>query len=106
MVYCSRCGTLNPDSAAVCNKCGAPLSVSQVSEPQWSGRRDKYREYSRQQKRSSGIGALIAGIVILLIGLSFMFPGIINIGTWWYFLLIIIGIWLLYVGIRRSRRNT
>ena len=64
MVYCTKCGTQNPDDAKVCSKCGASLYAV--------GERDYYR---RVEKECFGIprgGAIVAaaiGAIIVLWGL-------------------------------------
>ncbi|MCW3999543.1 MAG: zinc-ribbon domain-containing protein [Candidatus Bathyarchaeota archaeon] len=101
MVYCTRCGTQNPDGAIHCSNCGAPLNMD--SRPYT---RYEYRHYYRDERRhqGSGIGLLIAGLFIVIIGLA----ALTNFWAFWnYFwplVLILIGIWVLLLGLRRSRR--
>jgi uncharacterized membrane protein YvbJ len=55
MVYCTKCGTQNPDDAKVCTKCGASLYAV--------GEREHYR---RMESECFGIprGGAIVGIAI------------------------------------------
>jgi hypothetical protein len=107
MVYCSKCGTLNPDDANVCSKCGGPLhpTAGQEYGPHW--RRRQYRDeyYAR---RGSGWGGLFVGIIIIVVGLTLLLPQIygisINWSAGWAIIVIIVGLWLILIGFRRSRR--
>jgi uncharacterized membrane protein YvbJ len=57
MVYCTKCGTKNPDDAEVCSKCGAPLNPV---------REERQRYYRRYEQECFGIphGVAIVGIAI------------------------------------------
>ena len=63
MVYCTKCGTQNPDDARVCSKCGAPL---------YTTGEDKH--YRRMEDECMGIprgGTIVGlaiGVIILLAG--------------------------------------
>ena len=106
MVYCSRCGTLNPDTATNCSNCGAPLSTANAQHPPYDWRdqrRQYYRErYGYYRHGGSGIGLLIGGIIILLLALGFFY------GVFWqYFwpaILVVIGVWLIALFLIRNRR--
>jgi ribosomal protein L40E len=108
MVYCSKCGTLNPDDAAVCSKCGAPLQAPTGQEQYGAYWRHRHYEgdYYQHYRGGRGIGAFIFGVIIIFIGLSFLLSELYNITfPWWPAIIIILGLWLLYIGFRRSRRN-
>ena len=61
MVYCSKCGTQNPDTSVNCSNCGASLLGANPQD--WQYARHQHRHYDREySKRSGGIGLLIAGI--------------------------------------------
>jgi uncharacterized membrane protein YvbJ len=111
MVYCSKCGTLNSDNANICSNCGAALfasqSQSQTESPHWRRRqyREEYREYYRGR---AGVGALFFGIVVLAIGLILFLSVTLNVpagGYIWPTILILVGLWVLFIGLRRNRRN-
>jgi len=68
MVYCSKCGTLNPDDATNCSKCGAPLTATHAEEP-WTGRRYHYHDYYHR----GSIWGVLVGLFILAIGVSTLF---------------------------------
>jgi hypothetical protein len=96
MVYCSKCGTLNNDAASVCSKCGAPLNAGQERAGPYWGRRRYEGEYYRHHGIGGGIPALIIGVIIIVIGLSFLYSEIYGVSIpWWPIIVIIIGVWLI-----------
>ena len=108
MVYCSKCGTLNADDANVCVKCGSPLKAA---APEW-GHYRRHRHYEDDYHyRGAGLGALVFGGIILLVGLSiflseaygYTFPWNSFWHVFWPVVLVLIGVWVLYIGVRRSR---
>jgi hypothetical protein len=106
MVYCSKCGTLNNDNANVCSKCGAPLNAEQEGVgPYW--RRRRYEgEYYRHHERSGGITALIIGLIIIVIGFSFLYSEVYGVSIpWWPIIVIIIGVWLIARAAMWRRRS-
>ncbi len=68
MVYCSKCGTLNPDTALNCSNCGAPLAGLKADLTQ--GMKDEGTTKIMVTHRGGGVGLLIAGLFIILIGLA------------------------------------
>ena len=105
MVYCSRCGTLNPDTFANCSNCSAPLApVESRSYSRYESRRYNEEQYSYRH-RGNGIGLLIAGLFVLVLGLAALTDSWAL--FWQYFwpvVLILIGVWLLVWGLKRNRR--
>ena len=55
MVYCTKCGTKNPDDATVCTQCGASLEIG-----------GEARHYRRMETECFGIphGRAVVGIAI------------------------------------------
>ncbi len=107
LVYCSRCGTLNPDTSTNCSNCGAPLAPVENRPFSRYERRRYYQEQYGYRHQGNGIGLLIAGLFILVLGLAALT------GSWavfwqyfWPIVLILIGVWLLSWGLRRNRRNS
>ncbi len=103
LVYCTRCGTLNSDSAGTCQNCGAPLVMEPASRPYAYHEHHRHYEDREHHHGGAGIGLLIAGLFIVLIGVA-AFAGI---SIWefiWPLILIVIGIWVLTLGLRRNRR--
>ena len=106
MVYCSKCGTKNEEDAVVCVKCGASL----VARPAWR------RESRRPEKECFGlpyggaIAGLVFGIIIVIVGLSFV-PGILPAGIeiWdylWPLMIIVVGVLIVAGALYRySRRD-
>ena len=105
MVYCSKCGTQNPDTAVNCSNCGVSLLGANPQDRQYSVH--QHRHYDRESsKRSGGIGLLIAGIVVLILGLSLLYGGFgLFLAYFWPILLVVLGIWLLMRGLMWSQRR-
>ncbi len=107
MVYCTRCGTLNSDTAATCSNCGAPLTVENQNQPYnyYEHRRHRHYEdrYHDHHYGGAGIGLLIAGLFIILIGAA-AFTGFDFWNYIWPLILILVGVWVLTLGLRRNRR--
>jgi uncharacterized membrane protein YvbJ len=108
MVYCSKCGTKNEDTAKMCSNCGAPLYT--VGESYRGSDREHYR---RVQNECFGLpnGGMIAGVVlgalIIIWGLSIFLESTYNITiNLWPIILIIFGV-LMVAGTlyRWSRRK-
>jgi hypothetical protein len=103
MVYCTRCGTQNSDTAANCSNCGAPL-FSDQSRPYTRYERYRYYEGTTRHHGGSGIGLLIAGLFIIIIGVAAL-TGFTAFWTYfWPIVIILIGVWILTLGLRHSRR--
>ncbi|MCX8150819.1 MAG: hypothetical protein N3D85_04900 [Candidatus Bathyarchaeota archaeon] len=95
MVHCYKCGQLNPDEANFCVKCGATLI-----------KHSKVLRETRYHRHGSGTGALIAGLIIIIIGFSFLISDVWNIHIpWWPLAIIAVGMWLLVRAVMRQRRN-
>lgn len=120
-VYCSKCGTLNSDDATFCTKCGAAISrpASPPSAPTTSSGQNQqpsdWREQRRQwraQRRAERYGRqgphivpLIIATILIVAGLGILFPEL----PWqvfWASLLILLGLWVIYLSLRRSRNYT
>jgi len=69
MVYCTKCGTKNPDDAKVCSQCGASLNPV---------REERERIRRRHEEECFGIPGGGA-IVILAIGVIIVFAGLVAI---------------------------
>jgi hypothetical protein len=106
MVYCTRCGTLNPGTSTICSNCGAPLVSDQnqnrpYPRHEW---RNRYDEGYYYRGHGSGIGLLIAGLFIIIIGIVVL-TGFTMFWTYfWPIVLVLIGVWILLIGLRRNRR--
>jgi len=111
MVYCTKCGTKNPDDAKTCTQCGAPLYGAGETEPQrvedeCGGRRRRGEPYRRVENECFGIpgaGAIVGvaiGVIILAAGLIYflqqanLIPSGVSV---WPFAVIVFGI-LLIIG--------
>jgi len=109
MVYCSKCGTQNPDTATVCSNCGAPLySAGQ----QYRG--SEREHYKRVQNECFGLpnGGLIASIVfgsiVIFIGVGLFLQTSGYIANFWNLLwpliIIIFGLLILAGALYQRRR--
>ena len=82
MVYCTKCGTKNDEGAIHCTKCGANLEISlekrfERGMEEWGEQFGKRAEEECFGLPHGGlIVGLIAGIIIIIVGLSFV-PGLI-----------------------------
>ena len=93
MVYCTKCGTKNEEDAKHCSKCGADLEVSREKRfekraEEWGeeiGRRaeewgEQFGKRAEEEcfgfPHGGAIFGLIIGIIIIIIGLSWV-PGLI-----------------------------
>jgi len=106
MVYCTKCGTKNPDDALTCSNCGATLN------PTRQERRDYYRRHYESEcfgipHGGAIVGAAI-GLIILLAGLIIilqqenLIPQSVSV---WPFVLIIFGVLILIGAIFATRRR-
>jgi Flp pilus assembly protein TadB len=106
MVYCTKCGTQNPDTATNCSNCGAPLYSTTGTTSQDRHYRHHYRRYDQDYSPRSGIGLLIAGLIIIIVGLALFFGQIgLFFAYFWPIVIVIIGIWLLIRGLLWSQRR-
>lgn len=92
MVYCTKCGAKNEETAAVCVKCGAPLH--KTATPPWTYERRQAEKECFGLPHGGAIVGLIIGMIIILVGLS-QLPGI-DFGEYiWPLVIIIFGILLI-----------
>ncbi len=96
MAYCTKCGTQNPDDAANCSKCGAPLNPAPYHE---------YRRYRYEGGvffgRRSHIWSIIVGLFIIMIGVSSLLGWNIWNMIWPLFLILIGGMIVVNAFMRR-----
>jgi hypothetical protein len=92
MVYCTKCGAKNEETAAMCVKCGAPLH--KTAAPPWTYERRQAEKECFGLPHGGAIVGLIIGMIIILVGLS-QLPGI-DFGEYiWPLIIIIFGILLI-----------
>jgi hypothetical protein len=106
LVYCTKCGTQNPDTAINCSNCGAPLYTGEArpfTPPYWQGHTRDY-EYRHHRHGGEGIGLLIAGLFIIIIGLAAITGFALFWVYFWPIVIILIGVWIIMMGLRRNRR--
>lgn len=110
MVYCSKCGTQNEDTAQYCVKCGANLQTGTYES--------RTHERKRMEHECFGLphGGAIAGLVI---GVIILLWGVFTLGHqmgWmpqqpdlWFIILIVFGVLLIagaVYGMTRSKSPT
>ncbi len=111
MVYCSKCGTQNPDTATVCSNCGAPLyTVGQ----QYPG--SDREHYKRVESECFGLpygGAIVGvifGLIIIVVGLGVYLQETGYVVSFWPILwpliIIIFGVLILAGALYGRRRYT
>ena len=105
MVYCSKCGTQNPDTNTFCSNCGAPLFT--VGQHYHGSDREHYR---RMENECFGLpnGGMIVGIVfgaiIVLVGLGLFLQTYGVNFDFWPLVVIIFGV-LILLGALFGRRR-
>ena len=105
MVYCSRCGTQSPDNAVNCSNCGAPLYGANADNRPYTRHYHHYDDRYGYHIGNTIVG-LIIGVIILLIGFSFLVNELYGINLpWWPLIVIIIGIFLIARWLMWSRRK-
>ncbi len=104
---------MNAEDAKFCTKCGTSLQSSQPSQPDygdhWRNRytRREYRDYYYPRQR--GWGTLFVGVIIIIVGLALLLSQltgfVINWSALWAIVVILVGLWLIFVALRISRRR-
>ena len=106
MVYCSKCGTQNPDAATTCSNCGAPLYT--VGEQYRGSEREHYKRVESEcfgLPNGGMIASIVIGAIIILVGLTLFLQTTYNIDiNFWPFILVIIGILIVAGALYRRRR--
>jgi uncharacterized membrane protein YvbJ len=106
MVYCSKCGTQNPDTNVHCSNCGAPLYT--VGQKYPGSDREHYRKMENEcfgLPHGGIIVTAIFGIIIVLVGLGLFLQAAFNIFIdLWPFIIIIFGLLLVIGALYRYRR--
>jgi uncharacterized membrane protein YvbJ len=105
MVYCTRCGTLNPDTAINCSNCGATINNSNAENRPYDRREQRHRYYEERYRnygRGRGFGLLIGGLFVILIAIGLIYGVVWQ--FFWPIVLVIIGIWLIAMFLTRNRR--
>ncbi len=106
MVYCSKCGTQNPDTATTCSNCGAPLYTVGGQYP--GSEREHYKRVESEcfgLPHGGIIATIVLGTIIILVGLGLFLQATYNINVnFWPFILVILGILIVAGALYRRRR--
>jgi uncharacterized membrane protein YvbJ len=84
MVYCTKCGTQNPDDTVNCSKCGASLNPAPYTE----NRRFRYEEDMCFGGRNH-IWGIVIGLFIIVLGASSLLGGNIWDKLWPAFIILV-----------------
>src|SRR4030067_3048500 len=107
MVYCSKCGTQNPDSATTCSNCGAPLYTVGGRYP--GSEREHYKRVESEcfgLPNGGIIASIVFGTIIVLVGLGLFLQTQYNISiNFRPFILVIIGILIVAGGVNTHSRQ-
>ncbi len=106
MVYCTKCGTKNEDTAVACVKCGASLQPGTVES----------RRYERRRREGDCFGLPHGGaIAVIVIGAMLFLWGFMELAQqqgWieeginiWWIVLIVIGVLMIAGAIYRAMRR-
>ena len=87
MVYCTKCGSKNDDTAVVCANCGASLQTGTYASRRYERRRAEQECFGLPH--GGAIVGVIIGVLILLWGFTILANVTFN---FWPLALIIIGI--------------
>ena len=111
MVYCSKCGTQNPDNATVCSNCGAPLYI--VGQQYPGSEREHYKRVEGEcfgLPNGGIILSIIVGAIVILVGFGlYLQASGYTVDFWpfiWPFILIIFGVLILAGALYRRQRYT
>ena len=106
MVYCSKCGTRNDDTAKICSNCGAPLYT--VGEKYPGSDREHYRRVEGEcfgLPNGGAIAGAVVGFIIILVGLTLFLQVTYNVTiNFWPLILVIIGVLIIAGAIYGRRR--
>ena len=117
MTYCTQCGTMNPDTAVFCLKCGAPLQSTQKSaQPQSVAGSPTVNNYyygrqRRRDRRGAGgkggsiVAPFIFAAIFIVIGMAVFLPNLPWQWFWGVLWLLIGGLIVGFWAVRRSRGN-
>ncbi len=108
MVYCSRCGTQNPDTNTVCSNCGAPLYT--VGQRYPGSDREHYRRMENEcfgLPNGGMIVGIVIGVIIILAGLGLFLQTTYGISIdFWPFIIIIFGVLIVLGALYRRSRHS
>jgi len=107
MVYCSKCGTQNPDTNTVCSNCGAPLYT--VGQHYAGSDREHYRRMENEcfgLPNGGMIVGIVIGLIIIIFGLGFFLQSVYGISfpDLWPLIIVIFGVLILLGAIYGRRR--
>ena len=100
MVYCTKCGTKNDDTAKFCVNCREPLMITQAVRTE---RRRKENECFGLPHGGS-IAGLVIGLIIILWGITSVLD--VDLGNYlWAIVIIIFGTLMVAGALYKMKRN-
>jgi len=118
MTYCTQCGTMNPDYAVFCQKCGAQLpSTQNASPPKPTPNTPTVNNYyyGRQRRRDRGgsgsggrsvVAPFIFAAIFIVIGMAVFLPNLPWQWFWGFLWLMIGGLIVGFWALRRTQGKT
>jgi hypothetical protein len=110
MVYCSKCGTNNEDEVKYCISCGANIAGKSGARVDRSndmcfGRSEDSDEMCFGRPGTSNIGWAVFGIIVVLIGASWVISEITGVESelFWPFMGILVGLIIIISAIMNQR---
>jgi len=110
MTYCTQCGTMNPDNAVFCAKCGAHLQSTQKapqsqSAPVVNNYYGRQRLHDQRESRQGGgiVAPFIFAAIFIVIGMAVFLPNLPWQWFWGVLWLMIGGLIIGFWAIRRSQ---
>jgi len=107
MVYCTKCGTKNEDTALVCVKCGASLETGT-----YVSRREERRRAEEEcfgLPHGGAIAGIVIGVIILLWGfwefMHILNPTMFPSANIWPIIIIILGLLIVLGALYRLGRR-
>jgi uncharacterized membrane protein YvbJ len=103
MVYCHNCGKKNEEDVEYCSKCGTSLKEDDKRRTRWE-RRQRRRDECFGLPGGNIIAPLIAGVILILVGLSsiYGFQYLQYLGP---AIIVLIGLLIIAGAIYRARRK-
>jgi hypothetical protein len=113
--FCQKCGAEIPADGAFCPKCGSQTTIPPVAVESGRRREEKREKSEKDEKREKGekgekeeksgdkTGALVGGLILIWLGISFYLVQANYIGwnDWWPYLIIGIGVVLIAQAVIR-----
>lgn len=121
MPYCPRCGKEVAQDTKFCHNCGADLrpggrptadaGVGRAEKSEKEEKGEKSEKEEKHEKEGSPIGALVGGLILIFIGVTFYLTttSVISVREAWPYFLVFLGLVIIiiavYVLVTAPKRN-